>query len=244
MGIKSWAARKGVVGSTARWAAKGFEWYDRQNKYYDVHDMYRVLIHSRPESRETAYLISISDDINGLLGLVVEVLSVEAGFRENSEEKQRMYIEVIEQELLRMGVPEDLIISRVQEIDERVEEYTYSFPTSMPDITQCEVEHISAISGYEIVLVKNAPTLGETRGGIRSNLKYDFVMAAINPEHSMPEYFVTLESVVTGKSFVCVMDRNGAHQNLGAVNSGYDKYAFSIDALEIIEQEFGLKKAA
>jgi len=97
------------------------------------------------------------------------------------------------------------------------------------DITQCEVEHISAISGYEIVLVKNAPTLGETRGGIRSNLKYDFV---------------TLESVVTGKSFVCVMDRNGAHQNLGAVNSGYDKYAFSIDALEIIEQEFGLKKAA
>lgn len=245
MGFKTWAARKGAVGGTARWAARGYYWYDGQFSDYNDQDMYRALIKTRVIGREKkTFLLSVADNINGLLGLVVAVLTVEAGFMENSQENQDIFMEVIGEELLKLGVP-SAVITGIEDADEdEDEENIYPFSPSMPDITACEVEHINGIGEYAVVLVKNAPTLGETTEGIKTQLKYTFVAAVVNVQNPMPEYFVTLETGITGKSFLCVFDRNGNHHNFGAVAASYDEYNFSIDALEIIEQEFGLQKAA
>ena len=249
MGFKTWAARKGAVGGTARWAARGYYWYDGQFSDYNDQDMYRALIKTRVIGREKkTFLLSVADNINGLLGLVVAVLTVEAGFMENSQENQDIFMEVIGEELLKLGVP-SAVITGIEDADEdededEDEENIYPFSLSMPDITACEVEHINGIGEYAVVLVKNAPTLGETTEGIKSKLKYTFVASVVNVQNLMPEYFVTLETGFTGKSFLCAFDRNGIHLNFGAVAASYDEYNFSIDALEIIEQEFGLQKAA
>lgn len=54
-------------------------------------------------------MLSIADQIKGLRGLVVAILTVEAGFTENTPENQQMFMEIIDEELLKNGVPRNVV---------------------------------------------------------------------------------------------------------------------------------------
>ena len=96
-------ARKGAVGGTARWAANGYKAITKQNPGIEATDLYRALIQSRfavmPNPEHEAFLIGISSQIKGLRGLVVSVLTIEAGFTENTPANQQMFMEIIDEEL-------------------------------------------------------------------------------------------------------------------------------------------------
>lgn len=111
MGFSKWLARKGAVGGTARWAANGYEFFRKRhsdkNEYKDS-DIFRLLIVSRyetfPNEHHEQFLLSIAEKLNGLHGLVVAILTVEAGFTENKDSVQKMFIEIIIEELVKAGI--------------------------------------------------------------------------------------------------------------------------------------------
>lgn len=109
MGMMKWMARKGAVGGTARWAAQGYAAFANQSPNIDTSDLYRTLIKHRysvmPNPQQESFLLGIADQIRGLSGLVVAILTVEAGFTENTPENQQMFMEIIDEELLKNGVP-------------------------------------------------------------------------------------------------------------------------------------------
>lgn len=113
MGMMKWMARKGAVGGTARWAAQGYAAFVNQSPNIDASDLYRTLIKHRytamPNPEQESFLLSIADQIRGLRGLVVAILTVEAGFTENTPENQQMFMEIIDEELLNNGVPRNVV---------------------------------------------------------------------------------------------------------------------------------------
>jgi len=113
MGMMKWMARKGAVGGTARWAAQGYAVFVHQNPNIDASELYRTLIKHRyavmPNPEQESFLLGIADQLKGLRGLVVAILTVEAGFTENTPENQRMFMEIIDEELLKNGVPKNVV---------------------------------------------------------------------------------------------------------------------------------------
>jgi len=113
MGMMKWMARKGNVGGTARWAAQGYAAFVNQNLNIETTDLYRSLIEDRfaiiPNSQHESFLLGIADQIRGLRGLVASILTVEAGFTENTPENQQMFMEIIEEELSKHGVPQKIV---------------------------------------------------------------------------------------------------------------------------------------
>ena len=114
MGITKWLARKGAVGGTARWAGNGYRFFRQRhpdpNQVSD-NDIFRLMVRTRypddPETLET--MLDMAGTTKGLLGLVTLVLSVEAGFTENEWPVQRMFMDVIEEELEKQGFSYELI---------------------------------------------------------------------------------------------------------------------------------------
>lgn len=111
MSIFNFIARWGTVGGTARWAARGYLQLRRQ--YPDpaaVNDsqISRFLIACRyrllPDAAKSSYLLSQCDGIQGLLGLVVEILKVEANLHENQGDTIYNFLKIIDEELQRFGV--------------------------------------------------------------------------------------------------------------------------------------------
>jgi hypothetical protein len=104
-----WVARKGVVGGTARWAAQGYKFFSSKDRNINGPQLYKALIQTRfaamPNPQQEHFLMSIADNIKGLRGLVVAILTVEAGFTENTPENQHMFMEIIGEELIKHGVP-------------------------------------------------------------------------------------------------------------------------------------------
>ena len=113
MGMMKWMARKGAVGGTARWAAQGYQSFIKQDPNIKSVDLYKILIQYRyaaiPNPEQEAFLLSLADQIRGLRGLVVSILTIEAGFTENAQNVQHMFIEVIEEELIKCRVPQNVI---------------------------------------------------------------------------------------------------------------------------------------
>ena len=113
MGIMKWMARKGAVGGTARWAAQGYAAFANQSPNIDAPDLYRALIAHRyaviPNPKQELFLLGIAGQFRGLRGLVVAILTVEAGFTENTPENQQMFMEIIDEELLNNGVPRNVV---------------------------------------------------------------------------------------------------------------------------------------
>jgi hypothetical protein len=113
MGMMKWMARKGAVGGTARWAAQGYAAFVNQCPNIIASDLYRSLIKHRyavmPNPEQESFLLSIADQIRGLRGLVVAILTIEAGFTENTPGNQQMFMEIIDEELLKKGVPINIV---------------------------------------------------------------------------------------------------------------------------------------
>lgn len=114
MGIKKALARWGAVGSTARWAAKGYFSFVGKNPAATLGDVLRFLVTVRYESDSKGHkeiLLNIIDknEIRGLAHLVTVILIAEAGFSENTPENRMLFRKVIMEELESRGVPPDFI---------------------------------------------------------------------------------------------------------------------------------------
>jgi hypothetical protein len=116
MGIGKWLARRGAVGGTARWAASGYRSFrQRHPNPADMSDVniFRLLIVTRYENflngAAEQFLLNCADELKGLEGLVVAILTAEARFSENSLEVQSMFREIIVEELRKGGLPDAAI---------------------------------------------------------------------------------------------------------------------------------------
>jgi hypothetical protein len=109
MGLSKFFARRFAVGGTARLFAKQYNWF-KKNKFKPgtsdtlIYNEIIMLRFKYPHSKKLFDMVS-NGEIKDLKDLVIETLSIEAGYRENSIENQIMYDEVIEEELLKKGIP-------------------------------------------------------------------------------------------------------------------------------------------
>ena len=114
MGIKKALARRGAVGSTARWAAKGYFSFVERNPAATLQDVLRFLAGVRygadAKGPEKSILNMIDrNEIRGIAHFVSVILIAEAGFSENTREDQSMFREVILEELESQSVPSEFI---------------------------------------------------------------------------------------------------------------------------------------
>ena len=83
----------------------------------DTVDVYRTMIRHRmrvlANPSQESLLLDLAEDADGLYGLVVSILIVEAGYGDNSPERRREFSEVIEEELKKYGFPPDVIHGRL-----------------------------------------------------------------------------------------------------------------------------------
>lgn len=63
-----------------------------------------------PNPEQESFLLGIADKIRGLRGLVVSILTIEAGFTENTLDNQQMFMKIIDEELIKHGVPQNVIL--------------------------------------------------------------------------------------------------------------------------------------
>jgi len=116
MSLMRWLARKGNVGGTARWAALLYQIVLRSYPGIDAVSAYKLMIHHRmrilPNKEQELMLVDLAENMRGLRGLVVSVLSVEAGFLDNTPQDQQIFLEIIEEELFKAGLPEEIVFGR------------------------------------------------------------------------------------------------------------------------------------
>ena len=116
MGIKRWLARRGAVGGTARWAANGYKLFRKRHPDRDAFsdkDIFRLMVVSRyeaiPDAHAQTFMLGWADGAAGLRNLVVGILTVEAGFDENPQSVQEMFMDVIIDVLERQSLPPESI---------------------------------------------------------------------------------------------------------------------------------------
>lgn len=125
MGIGKWLARRGNVGGTARWAGNAYWSIKKRTPNATAEqimaEMVAVRYRSDSTKRERDALTAIINqgEMRGLAHLVTSVLSIEAGFRENTSKNRLMFMDVIKEELEKLGIPEQDI-------------YDFSRPPSFP----------------------------------------------------------------------------------------------------------------
>ena len=93
MGFVSAFANLGSIGSTTRWAIKGYESLKSNNKKMKDTDIFKEMIKIRYDSIDEGdnghYLITVLDDNSlvaefpGLAGLIIEILNIEADLNKN-----------------------------------------------------------------------------------------------------------------------------------------------------------------
>ena len=113
MGFKSWIARRGAVGGTARWAANAYKLFRQRHsdtsEFSDA-SLFRLMVVTRyeafPDEQKQDYLVSQCGHVHGLVGLVIEILKVEASLHENDGDNIYTFIEVVEDELKKAGIQE------------------------------------------------------------------------------------------------------------------------------------------
>lgn len=113
MDIKKWLSRKFTIGSTARLFAKQYLWL-RKNKFKSsapdkmIFNEIIILRFKYPHSKKLIQMVE-EDKILGLKDLVIETLTIEASFKDNSIENQIMFTQIIEEELIKKGIPSSAI---------------------------------------------------------------------------------------------------------------------------------------
>lgn len=124
MGFGKWLARLGAVGGTARWAANGYRFFRQRHPdtfEFTDNDIFRLMIVTRYEKlhdeEAEKFLLSIADTLVGLRALVVVILTVEAGFTENTESNQSMFMYVIDEEIKKKGISPEIIYGHVRKTD-------------------------------------------------------------------------------------------------------------------------------
>ena len=114
MGMLKWIARRGAVGGTARWAAKGYKHCRSQwpPSTTDA-DIFKILLEHRfktlPNESELRLARSALPEVQGLQDFVILLLRVEAGLYENDVKTIMLFIEVLTEELRKKGIADDVI---------------------------------------------------------------------------------------------------------------------------------------
>lgn len=113
-GYQESTCQKRGIGSTAKWAAKGYFSFVGQNPTATLADVLRFLVSVRygadAKGHEEILLNMIEkNEIRGLAHLATLILIAEAGFSENSRENQAIFRGVIIEELESRSVPSDFI---------------------------------------------------------------------------------------------------------------------------------------
>lgn len=112
MGFGAWLARRGNIGGTARWAGNLYIKIKNQNKELSTKEIMSEIIRYRYPSDSAAhvkegFLQQINQGrVHGLAHLVTNILSHEAGFRENSAENRRIFMNIILDELAKLKIPQ------------------------------------------------------------------------------------------------------------------------------------------
>ena len=87
MGFLSWYSNVGSIGSTVRWAIKGYSAIRSKNKKISDNQIFIEMIKIRyttlPDKEKKDYLLKQAKKMPGLYGLVVDILCVEAGLHKN-----------------------------------------------------------------------------------------------------------------------------------------------------------------
>ena len=125
MGFARFMARTFAVGGTARYVAKGFfaalrsgilnteNMGTEEGLNKELLELARYILGSRLREPTPEYfqMLQLYEEYTGpgLTGLTIAILSVEAGFMENSEENQDMFREVIVEELVKKGIGERML---------------------------------------------------------------------------------------------------------------------------------------
>jgi hypothetical protein len=112
MSIGKWLARKGAVGGTARWVGTGYLSLKKQNPNASIDQLMLALVAMRYSSgsmnqaQETLVSIIQNGGMRGLAHLATNILGIEAGFNENTQENRYLFMDIIQEELLKLGIPE------------------------------------------------------------------------------------------------------------------------------------------
>ncbi len=109
--MKSWIARKGSVGGTARWAGNAYWSIKRRNPSASIDDVMVELVSVRYgdakmlPARDALVKVIGSGQMRGLAHLVTSILSIEAAYQDNSQKDRFLFMDIITEELEKLKVP-------------------------------------------------------------------------------------------------------------------------------------------
>ena len=130
MSFLSFIARRGAVGSAARWAASMYREAMKQDPSLDLEDIvasavivrYSLGARAHPTGRAAKTLtcfVKLLEDrttmhrtMRSMTHFVVLILVAEAGFLDNALDVQGTFVEVIADELARKGVPKEYALGK------------------------------------------------------------------------------------------------------------------------------------
>lgn len=105
-----WRARRGNLGGTASWATNVYVAAKCRFSHLEETEITRILIRSRyaalPSETCENHLLGCAASLQGLMGLVIEILKVEAALGANYPSMMVIFLDVIEEELRKSGLPD------------------------------------------------------------------------------------------------------------------------------------------
>jgi hypothetical protein len=113
-------------------------------------------------------------------------------------------------------------------------------PPNLPDVTRREPMRAFRSGSRLIFLLKDVPAVGAVAGNNPLDLRYPFVLAAVDDKTFRPAFFITLENSFAGQNFLCGFDGQGGHRNYGQDPALTAESAFVSRALRILRAELGL----
>jgi hypothetical protein len=77
-----------------------------------------------PDDKKEGYLLSQCDSVQGLVGLVIEILKVEGSLHDNDGDNIHIFIEVIEDELKKADIPQSTRFGKFSRVGDYAEQAT------------------------------------------------------------------------------------------------------------------------
>jgi hypothetical protein len=114
---------------------------------------------------------------------------------------------------------------------------TFQITGNMPDVTKSQPTRVFRAGQYLILFLKDVPTVAEEISPNPMQLRFTYVMVAVDSQTSRPKFFVTLEKSIAVANMLCTMDANGGHSSLGVQNALAKDDAFVVEALSRMKGE-------
>jgi len=110
---------------------------------------------------------------------------------------------------------------------------------SMPDVTASKPIGVWNAGEFLLLLVPKPRTIADAMGqNGPSAISYDFTLAVVRVSSQRPVMFISIERSMFGTCCLGVFDENGAHHNLGSVDT-LDANAFMARAVQVFRDQTG-----